>query len=468
MGNTPTEQSVIGQFINGRNAQDDFLQLADNHGGTVFAWIDSAGVFHGTFTTGFAAAGSSGQLQFNNAGVFGADSNLTWDNTNKILDVSGTSVLLSAPIAATNVSNQNSPNLKLQGAMWNGAASVEASVVLQNVVGPGVNGGAQLNITGVGANFHGVVISGALNAGTLVTSSILSSQSALAGNITSLTSAGNASAGNTTYLGNFTGIVAQPGMTVIISGFLTGANNGTFIAQAGSSISQVVVNNPSGAAETNPATATYGGLYGGQGTIAFTGSGTGIITVQGSPTSYYTSLASNVGGIAAVINTNGDPNDAGFLQAYSLATTAHGFKIGAIYDGTGANPGFLNWGLNAAGGHILNLQMPDGITGLAATGTLFTSSSVGTAALKASTGSGTASLTISGSTGISTFTGQVIATNLIANAATPTGSAGQLSFGTTTTTSATAGANGDVPAQVVGYITIDIAGTKQKIPYYNV
>jgi hypothetical protein len=35
-----------------------------------------------------------------------------------------------------------------------------------------------------------------------------------------------------------------------------------------------------------------------------------------------------------------------------------------------------------------------------------------------------------------------------------------------TATSASAGANGDVPAQVVGYIVVNIAGTNRKIPYY--
>lgn len=37
----------------------------------------------------------------------------------------------------------------------------------------------------------------------------------------------------------------------------------------------------------------------------------------------------------------------------------------------------------------------------------------------------------------------------------------------TTATSATAGTNGDVPAQVSGYLTISINGTSRKIPYYN-
>ena len=38
--------------------------------------------------------------------------------------------------------------------------------------------------------------------------------------------------------------------------------------------------------------------------------------------------------------------------------------------------------------------------------------------------------------------------------------------GTTTATSATAGTNGDVPAQVVGYLVVKINGTSRNIPYY--
>ena len=44
--------------------------------------------------------------------------------------------------------------------------------------------------------------------------------------------------------------------------------------------------------------------------------------------------------------------------------------------------------------------------------------------------------------------------------------AGEFRLDATTSTTATAGANGDVPAQVVGYLTINIAGTDRKIPFY--
>lgn len=101
----PTKNSIIGQFVNGRNSQDDFLQLATNNGGTVFAWIDYSGHFNGTFAT--TPAGSNTQIQFNNSGVFGASSQLTWaDGVNALgvfqgLPTSGLSSNLAPVVSAT-------------------------------------------------------------------------------------------------------------------------------------------------------------------------------------------------------------------------------------------------------------------------------------------------------------------------------------------------------------------------------
>ena len=53
------------------------------------------------------------------------------------------------------------------------------------------------------------------------------------------------------------------------------------------------------------------------------------------------------------------------------------------------------------------------------------------------------------------------------NGSTPSGVVGLLSIGTTTNTSATAGSNGDVPAQVAGYLTWNLGTSVIKIPYYN-
>jgi hypothetical protein len=61
-----------------------------------------------------------------------------------------------------------------------------------------------------------------------------------------------------------------------------------------------------------------------------------------------------------------------------------------------------------------------------------------------------------------------VAAGAIYTAAAPTTAAAQVSFGSTTATSASTGSNGDVPAQVVGYIIVNIGGTNMKVPYYNI
>lgn len=62
--------------------------------------------------------------------------------------------------------------------------------------------------------------------------------------------------------------------------------------------------------------------------------------------------------------------------------------------------------------------------------------------------------------------GNVQASSLKVAAATPTVGAGLLGIGTTTATSATAGSSGDVPAQVLGYLVMNLGGTAIKVPYY--
>lgn len=78
---------------------------------------------------------------------------------------------------------------------------------------------------------------------------------------------------------------------------------------------------------------------------------------------------------------------------------------------------------------------------------------------------GSAILQLTASQVTSTVT--TVATNIRVNAATSAASAGQLAFGTTTATSATAGANGAPPAQVLGYLVANLGGTTIKLPYYS-
>lgn len=62
--------------------------------------------------------------------------------------------------------------------------------------------------------------------------------------------------------------------------------------------------------------------------------------------------------------------------------------------------------------------------------------------------------------------GNQTALTLTITAATPTVAAGKLGIGTTTATSANTGANGATPAQVLGYLVMNLAGTPIKVPYY--
>lgn len=64
-------------------------------------------------------------------------------------------------------------------------------------------------------------------------------------------------------------------------------------------------------------------------------------------------------------------------------------------------------------------------------------------------------------------TGNVLMASETLTAVAPTVLAGQVGLGATTAASATTGANGAVPAQVAGYLIINVAGTVQKVPYFN-
>lgn len=75
------------------------------------------------------------------------------------------------------------------------------------------------------------------------------------GTVDNLTAVANAVTGNTTYTGSFSPTLST-GSPVVIAGFNTAANNGTFIVGSCGSTS-LVVNNPNGVAEAHSATATF-------------------------------------------------------------------------------------------------------------------------------------------------------------------------------------------------------------------
>lgn len=115
MGTQPTKEAIIGTYINGRNAQDDFLQLATNHGGTVFGWIDSNGHLQGSLLVGTGGggtpSGSDTDIQFNNNGVFGGNSGFTFVYADAVAPVL-------TPLGTVNISasgNDNNPIIELFG-----------------------------------------------------------------------------------------------------------------------------------------------------------------------------------------------------------------------------------------------------------------------------------------------------------------------------------------------------------------
>jgi hypothetical protein len=95
--------------------------------------------------------------------------------------------------------------------------------------------------------------------------------------VLTLASVANASAGSTVYTGTITGGGANAfaGQTFTIAGFVTGANNGSFLCTA-SSATTLTLSNAGGVAETHAATATdqdsvYTGTITGGGANAFAG-----------------------------------------------------------------------------------------------------------------------------------------------------------------------------------------------------
>lgn len=130
-----------------------------------------------------------------------------------------------------------------------------------------------------------------------------------------LSAAANAVGNNTSYTGTFSPVIPA-GTTVVITGFTTGANNGTFTVVSCNSTTLVVVN-PSGTAESHAATATFnpwGTLYGQNttdGNVIWVCVGTSLSWA--SSTQWYLPLSGFIApqptdpyGGAEVIDSNGD------------------------------------------------------------------------------------------------------------------------------------------------------------------
>lgn len=110
MGLVPTQRAVIGKFINGRNATDDFLQLADNHGGTVFGWIDADGIRQGSLAGGGGGGGVTSLNTLTGDIIIAAGTNISIVPSGNTLTINSVGTI-SGTIASTQVAFGSSSNV---------------------------------------------------------------------------------------------------------------------------------------------------------------------------------------------------------------------------------------------------------------------------------------------------------------------------------------------------------------------
>jgi hypothetical protein len=288
----------------------------------------------------------------------------------------------------------------------------------------------------------------------------------------SLSAVVNAVGGNTTYTGIFL-IPVQAQAMVLIAGWSTPANNGTF-SVVSCDATTLVVNNSAGVAETHVAIATIQGPFSTDGYSVLRGEGIGVYPVQGALCPVLSMISANPDTLQLVLNEEGNSIDSVFFNVFTGPDGAHGFQIGACYDGTGNSPSFFEMAWE--GGPFIGLLLPDETTGLwvSSNAMNFGSGYEATISLQAGQSLGVYyTLTLDSIAGLTCNSPAIFADNFQANTLacsgpTPTGGEGIVSFGTTTALTAGAGTNGATPAQVAGYLEIDIAGTKYKLPYYPV
>lgn len=401
-------------------------------------------------------------------------------------------------VAATSSSQSQAPQpLEFSGNFWDGTAlaSKNGAFTLTQTFSPGVTSGSQLTLSFATNSAHctgELIIDGSISpiqfSGSFLPTII---QATFKGDAAStqypLSAAGNASAGLTTY----TGVIAVAGeylagQNVTIAGFSNAGNNGTFVVHS-CTTSQVVVWNAGGVAESHAATVTSQGQYFNDAGFIFTENYVSSYTILGTNYAPATvTLSSPPNQVLLALGVKGDSNDSTYFRQISDGANgsgSHGLEIGSIIDGTGTAPIAIQMGVFNSLTGITFAQLQAATSGsnrssfpLIIQSQYWTGSAtaLNSWSLQDVLGSGsnpTSTLTLqqSGTSGAAllSIVAPVQAKTLVLTTAAPTAAAGQLGMGATTATSATAGTNGAVPAQVVGYLIWNLAGTTIKIPYFN-
>ncbi len=193
------------------------------------------------------------------------------------------------------------------------------------------------------------------NPGPDVASSFAASNQTGGGANYTLSAAGNASAGVTTYTGTFVASSVLPqNMNVTISGFTNGANNGTFAIQSFNFGAQTLaVYNPSGVAETHAGNALTDAHFGSSGfntgvagLLQFgTPGANSTFSIRGTTYRMSGFTAPQPGALNYAGGLDGDSKDAFYhLIVNNGATGDHYYEVGGVDDGTGANPNACRYG----------------------------------------------------------------------------------------------------------------------------
>lgn len=336
-----------------------------------------------------------------------ATANLTLNNTNFTTTFNQTSAVnwtWANITAATNILSQPSPVLRLSGNYWTGAISSVDIWAIQSVLANGTNGASWLSLN------HNSLFG--TPGQSLVAMQMLGIFTQNGSGLLDTTNLGftlqrNTGTGHLDIVGNQT-----PGT------FGLSVNGPGLFVTSLKVDGNLVVTNPN----------THGVQIGLGAPSTFTGTPTLVLEQQSDQPTLIFDAGS---GTYFQITRN---NSTGFL------------------DFTGTQSGFSGYSFSSANvTDILRLKS-DGTICIGGT-------DLGISRLAA------ASLALGNGT-LGDFSGALKLGTLTASAVAPSVSAGQIGYGATVATTASAGSQGAIPATVEGYIIVNVAGTARKIPYY--
>jgi len=339
--------------------------------------------------------------------------------------------------ASTSGASQNSPILVLAGTYWNGSASAVDDWSIEVGIANGTNGASVLAFThsGSGSTANEVAItnanatiSGNLTVGATIVASQVAAAFAQDGSgitypITSVATSVGSTAVYQATIPAGSGLTA--GMRVTVAGFVTHTSNNGYFILASANTTSMTLYNASAVSETHVATGAVDEGFINQAGFAANLGVAAIFSIEGTAYTTEAGFEALPGGPAITLNCKGDAEDAAYLRILNIGSTGvHGLEIGAIVDGTGLNP--------------ITIQLGDVNAGAAAV---------------------------------------IINAPLMLSGATPTGTTGQLSFGTTAGIGNGSATNMQAPAQNTGtgpasltavkWLELDIAGTKYWYPLFQ-